>query len=694
MRSPGRWICALAVALLATVAGVPTVAQAEGTFAELCGRVSTEAADAGVRMGIVVIDLATDARCEVNAGDTFRTASLYKLVVLAEAYRQAAEGTFDFEDAITLEPRHAVDDPAGFRLTSPVTIDHAEAASRMIRFSDNPSAAALRERLGFASVAAEPARLGMTHTVLDETAFVSTPTDMAHLLASLYHGEVIDAASSAAMLDLLKQQQVRDLIPVGLADGTVIAHKTGTLDTVLHDVGVVYAPAGDYALVAMTQHDASYDTAARAIQELSRTVFEAYGGTTPPFAPNELLEQRAALTRQINALPAGLLLTAPADVSDDATAAPAALTPAEEPLFIESSGSFFERLDAPVIPAVALATLLLVPAMVFAARTWIARRGRRPVFAEVESRLIPAGRNPQMRFGNRRDQDEAYEYADEEEQPMTRAATATPADMSATAMLPSRRLQRVGELFRSHSELLDQMRAQFQDELQPLNELLARQTATMQQLLINLEERLRPLNEYADSEESNLEALERRMREAGSDFVTRSFAEYVQQQRKRISETRQQIDQQRTPFVQYGEDQRDAVEVALARFDDDVENLELNLTEQRKVMLRMLDSMRSESFAAVKEYLQNREEVMSELATSGMTDPGEIGRSVQALRQSIEAMARESAHIQSVLQTTDEADRRLSRTVPGGNAPRPLPSQARQPATVAATAEDEAEASA
>lgn len=112
-------------------------------------------------------------------------------------------------------------------------------------------------------------------------------------------------------------------------------------------------------------------------------------------------------------------------------------------------------------------------------------------------------------------------------------------------------------------------------------------------------------------------------------------------------------------------------------------------------MMRMLDSMRSESFAAVKEYLQNREEVLSELATSGMTDPGEIGRSVQALRQSIEAMARESAHIQSVLQTTDEADRRLSRIAPTGatTGPRPLPAQTRQGATVG-TPEDEEEASA
>lgn len=693
MGTRGRWAIVSAIIALAVSFVSPAVSHAEGTFAELCAAVSREAADAEVKMGIVVIDLATDARCEVNAEDTFRTASLYKLVVLAEAYRQAADGTFDFSAPIDLEPRHAIDDPPGFRLTETVRISQTEAASRMIRFSDNASAAALRERLGFAEVAAEPARLGMTHTELSETAFQSTPSDMARLIEGLYRGSVVDAASSRAMIDLLKQQEIADMLPAGMPSGTVIAHKTGTLDTVLHDAGVVYAPAGDYVVVAMTEHESDFDAALRAIRQLSSTVYEAYSGTTPPFAPNLAVEQRAAATRLINELPTALPQTAPALAQ-----VPAAtnVAPAEEPNFIESSGSLFGRLDAPVVPAVALATLLLMPAMVFAARIYTARRGRRPVFAEVESRLVPARRDPQMRFGNKRDQDdEQYEQYDEE-QPVTRG-TAVTTDPGAPAMLPSRRLQRVGELFRSHSELLDQMRTQFQDELQPLNELLARQGATMQQLLLNLEERLRPLNEYADSEESNLESLERRMRESGSDFVTRSFSEYVQQQRKRISETRQQIEQQRTPFLQYGEDQRDAVEVALARFDEDVEGLELNLSEQRKVMMRMLDSMRSESFAAVKEYLQNREEVMSELATSGMTDPGEIGRSVQALRQSIEAMANESAHIQSVLQTTDEADRRLSRIAPTGGAgtgPRPLPAQTRQTAAVGAAAEDEEEASA
>ncbi|MSQ42370.1 MAG: hypothetical protein EXR65_04970 [Dehalococcoidia bacterium] len=79
----------------------------------------------------------------------------------------------------------------------------------------------------------------------------------------------------------------------------------------------------------------------------------------------------------------------------------------------------------------------------------------------------------------------------------------------------------------TQSELLGSMRQQFEAEMEPLHELLVHQSATMQRMLGNLEERLRPLNEYADGEEANLDALEQRMNESGSDHVARSFAEYL-----------------------------------------------------------------------------------------------------------------------------------------------------------------------
>ncbi|MGE3857786.1 MAG: hypothetical protein AB7G21_12590 [Dehalococcoidia bacterium] len=268
-----------------------------------------------------------------------------------------------------------------------------------------------------------------------------------------------------------------------------------------------------------------------------------------------------------------------------------------------------------------------------------------------------------MRFGRRDDDGRASEVV-----PASRSAV----EVAPQPVIPSKRLQRVAEHFHTQAELLATMRQEFESEMEPLHELLVHQAQTMQRMLANLEERLRPLNEYADGEEANLDALEHRMNESGSDHVARSFAEYLADQRARIAGTRQQIDQQRLPFLQYGEEQRDTVEVALSRFDADMEALEQNLAEQRKVMLRMLDSMRSETFTAVKEFLMSRQEALNALASSGSTDPSEIGRSVQQLRRALEPMA-DSPQVRPVLERVDQADRRLVSAAPASTRPRMVP---------------------
>ncbi len=109
--------------------------------------------------------------------------------------------------------------------------------------------------------------------------------------------------------------------------------------------------------------------------------------------------------------------------------------------------------------------------------------------------------------------------------------------------------------------------------------------------------------------------------------------------------------------------------MALSRFDNDMEALEQNLAEQRKVMMRMLESMRSDAFTAVKDFLLSRQEALSALAGSGSTDPTEIGRSVQQLRRSLEPLASDSPQVKAVLERVDQADKHLLSAAPP--APRP-----------------------
>ena len=64
--------------------------------------------------------------------------------------------------------------------------------------------------------------------------------DCGRLLEQIYRGECVSEEASAAMLDLLLNQQVTWKIPEGLDSSVVVANKTGETDTSQHDMAIVY----------------------------------------------------------------------------------------------------------------------------------------------------------------------------------------------------------------------------------------------------------------------------------------------------------------------------------------------------------------------------------------------------------------------------------------------------------------------
>ncbi len=122
--------------------------------------------------------------------------------------------------------------------------------------------------------------------------------------------------------------------------------------------------------------------------------------------------------------------------------------------------------------------------------------------------------------------------------------------------------------------------------------------------------------------------------------------------------------------------------MSLSRFDNDMDALEANLSEQRKVMMRLLDAMRSDSFATVKELLSGREAALREAIQSGVTDPVEISGKLAELARELRDAATDDSHLVDVLNTSDAADERLGEAAPSG--PRALPPQIPPPSEQAA----------
>src|SRR5690606_17740676 len=85
-------ILAVAVMLVAVLLAsmFPRTASAAQPMEDACQAIRDLAVDVAeaVTLGVVVVDLQTGERCTLNGDRPFRTASLYKIVVAAELYRQ------------------------------------------------------------------------------------------------------------------------------------------------------------------------------------------------------------------------------------------------------------------------------------------------------------------------------------------------------------------------------------------------------------------------------------------------------------------------------------------------------------------------------------------------------------------------------------------------------------------------------
>ena len=103
--------------------------------------------------------------------------------------------------------------------------------------------------------------------------------DCAIALRQIYSGACVSKEASSEMLELLLAQTVNDRIPAALPPGTPVAHKTGNLANLsCGDVGIVFAPNGDYILCAISNHAQNDTQATEAIAAISRTVYDLVTG--------------------------------------------------------------------------------------------------------------------------------------------------------------------------------------------------------------------------------------------------------------------------------------------------------------------------------------------------------------------------------------------------------------------------------
>jgi len=232
---------------------------------------------------IAVRNLRSGATAAVNDRQVFPAASLAKVPILYEVYRQLEAGKLRRDTLVTITA-DAIADGAGVlqaREGDRLTVD--ELLDLAVEVSDNTAARVLmREVGGVEAINRAMADLGLSQTRLHSDSRPNTTTagEMALLLAAVAARS--GAASTAgtpptsSLAALLALPQAQAWLTQGVPRGVTVAHKSGQLPGVRHDAGIVYGPRGTYVVVGLTDHLADQDDGEAFLARLSREVFKYF----------------------------------------------------------------------------------------------------------------------------------------------------------------------------------------------------------------------------------------------------------------------------------------------------------------------------------------------------------------------------------------------------------------------------------
>ena len=251
------------------------------------------------RSGVVFVDLASGFRVEFEPTARFESASLAKLVILAELYRQFEVGDRKADEKLTLlesQKRGGSGSLKNAKEGTQYTLE--ELAKAMITESDNTATQMLTDLLGRKPVEEGAKAMGLSGTTFQRDIFdfeaidagrdnYMTAKDAANFLQQLAR---LELPGAEPMAEILEQQKRNDMIGHGYPPDVRVAHKTGELDGILNDAGIVYAPRGGFILAVLSDGIQDKEAAKKVWAGLSLELLELYseptaaGTSTPPSA--------------------------------------------------------------------------------------------------------------------------------------------------------------------------------------------------------------------------------------------------------------------------------------------------------------------------------------------------------------------------------------------------------------------------
>lgn len=241
--------------------------------------------------GVVVREVGGATLFSQRPDEVFPAASVIKIPLVMALYADAAEGRLSLDERV---PVGVTVGGTGIlsALRDVTDLSLRDLAMLAIALSDNTATNRLIDRLGVARVVERMTEWGCARTMLARGMFdwdaqrrglenVATPSEMAALLERLVCGELVDRATSDAVIAVLERCQDDAMLRRYLGKGRV-ANKTGTLAATRNDAAILFGPSRTVLAVALMREVDDTLAAVHILGLIGRGAAGAAGFEVPP----------------------------------------------------------------------------------------------------------------------------------------------------------------------------------------------------------------------------------------------------------------------------------------------------------------------------------------------------------------------------------------------------------------------------